>query len=299
MPMIRSGSARSTLSMMQRKATKYQKFLNLSNVFLLITSTILIFSAVILMKFYHVDKLDFWSSYFWVTPVLMIVLGVYTFLICVYGFLISGSENRSLLALYAFLLAIAFLAQLISIFTALEVRTKVAQANVGLVAVNEDLAKYGVDAGVTSKWDTLQTDLHCCGGNNFLTGYNDYRNTPIGRNSSIPDSCCHQRTVGCGNGIFRLQEAEIRNRVFMDGCLTILKDRLENDVIPMMIVYACVGVLLAIVELVTVVLACAYIAQITRKINREDKMWRHGTADHENDGDVIDHLRSDKNETMC
>lgn len=75
MPLLRTGSAKSTLSMMQRKATKYQKFLNLSNVFLLITSTILIFSAVILIKFYHIDKLDFWSGYFWVVPVLMIILG--------------------------------------------------------------------------------------------------------------------------------------------------------------------------------------------------------------------------------
>jgi hypothetical protein len=67
--------------MMQRKATKYQKFLNLSNVFLLITSTILIFTAIVLMKFYHVDKLDFWSAYFGIVPAYMIILGVYTFLV--------------------------------------------------------------------------------------------------------------------------------------------------------------------------------------------------------------------------
>ncbi|TRY78926.1 hypothetical protein TCAL_12183 [Tigriopus californicus] len=296
MALMRSGSARSTLSMMQRKATKYQKFLNLSNVFLLITSTILIFSAVILIKFYHINKLDFWSSYFWVAPILMIVLGVYTFLVCVYGFLISGSENRALLALYALLLSIAFITQLISIFTAMEVRTKVAQSNIGSVAVNDDLSKYGEDWSVSSKWDDLQADLHCCGGNNFLTGYNDYRNTPIGKNFSVPDSCCHNRVAGCGQGIFRFQEADIRNRIFLDGCLTILKDKLETDVIPMMIVYACIGVLLAIVELITVVLACAYVAQITRKIQREEKMWRHGSADRNGDDDVVDTLN---HETMC
>ena len=72
---------------------------------------------------------------------------------------------------------------------------------------------------------------------------------------------------------------------------------LQDDVIPMMIVYACIGVVLAIVELITIVLACAYIAQITRKINREDKMWRHGTADHNNDQDCTDALN--RGETMC
>ena len=58
-------SGKSTLSLYQRRSTKYQKFLNLSNVFLLITSTILIFSAIILIKFYHIDHLTFWSAYFW------------------------------------------------------------------------------------------------------------------------------------------------------------------------------------------------------------------------------------------
>jgi hypothetical protein len=139
MPLLRSGSAVSTLSTMQRNATKYQKYLNLSNVFLLITSTILIFSAVILMKFYHIDKLDFWSAYFAIVPVYMIVLGLYTFLVCIFGFLISGSESRGLIAGFAVLLTIAFLAQLGSIFTALELRTTVAQENHGAATVNKDL----------------------------------------------------------------------------------------------------------------------------------------------------------------
>ena len=117
--------AKSTLSMMQRKATRYQKYLNLSNVFLLITSTILIFTAVILMKFYHVDKLDFWSVYCWLVPVFMITLGVYTFLVCIFGFFTSGSENRHMIMGYAVLLALAFLAQLASIFMAMELRTEV------------------------------------------------------------------------------------------------------------------------------------------------------------------------------
>ena len=111
MGMFRSGGAQSTLSLMQRRTTKYQKFLNVSNVFLLITSTILIFSAAILIKFYHLSKLDFWSTYFWMVPYLMIVLGTYTFLVTVFGFLISGSENRALLIAYAALLSVAFLVQ--------------------------------------------------------------------------------------------------------------------------------------------------------------------------------------------
>jgi hypothetical protein len=175
MVMRRSGSAKSTLSMMQRKATQYQKYLNLSNVFLLITSTILIFSAIILIKFYHIDKLAFWSSYFSIVPMLMIILGVYTFLVCIYGFAISHSENRMLIAVYAGLLILAFIAQLGSIFTALELRTTVAHGDSATTSVNDELNSYGVDSTVTANWDNLQRDLHCCGGHGFQTGYTDYR----------------------------------------------------------------------------------------------------------------------------
>ncbi len=173
MPLLRSGSARSTLSMMQRRTTKYQKFLNLSNVFLLITSTILIFSAVILMKFYHLDKLNFWSSYFSIVPILMIVLGLYTFLVCVYGFAISHSENRVLIGVYAGLLVIAFVAQLGSIFTALELRTTISY-DVDPLA-SEELMHYGVNSTVTANWDDMQRDMHCCGGLGSHDGYNSYR----------------------------------------------------------------------------------------------------------------------------
>ncbi len=71
----------------------------------------------------------------------MVSLGVYTFLVCIFGFLISGSENRGLIAGFAALLAIAFLAQLGSIFTALELRTLVAEAQGGTGTVYEDLRK--------------------------------------------------------------------------------------------------------------------------------------------------------------
>ena len=296
MVLRRSGSAKSTLSMIAKRATKYQKFLNLSNVFLLIASTILVFSAVILIKFYHIDKLDFWSTYFMIVPLLMIVLGVYTFIVCVYGFLISGSERRLLLVIYALLLCIAFFAQLASIFTALELRTTVAGPTVTANAVNEDLRRYGIDSGITSKWDDLQEDMQCCGGSNFDTGYTDYRNTPIGRNSSVPDSCCHTPTPGCGKDIFRENEENVRTKIFVHGCITMLKNKLDNDVIPMMIVYAVIGVILALVEMITIVLASAFVAQIGRKRRREEKMFRHGNAGADYNDDVTDALN---HETVC
>ena len=47
----------------------------------------------------------------------------------------------------------------------------------------------------------------------------------------------------------------------------------------MMVVYTCVGILLAIIELICVVLACAYIAQINRRTsNYSAGIWRYADA---------------------
>jgi hypothetical protein len=92
----------------------------------------------------------------------------------------------------------------------------------------------------------------------------DHRSTPIGANFSVPDSCCHTPSPGCGLYLFKDSLDQILNRIFVDGCLTLLQYNLENDVVPMMVAYAVIGVILALIELITIVLASAYVAQITR-----------------------------------
>jgi hypothetical protein len=39
-------------------------------------------------------QLDFWSMWFYINPTFMIGLGIFTFAVSVYGFLISNQENR-------------------------------------------------------------------------------------------------------------------------------------------------------------------------------------------------------------
>ena len=74
----------------------------------------------------------------------MIILGFYTFGVCFFGFAISGSERKILIAVYAVLLAIAFVAQLGSIFVSLELRSVIEQEKVTAAAVNEDLVIFFV-----------------------------------------------------------------------------------------------------------------------------------------------------------
>merc|ERR1719251_713822 len=125
---------------------------------------------------------------------------------------------------------------------------------------------YGQDDTVTYNWDWMQRDLRCCGGINYDNGFTDWDSILGG---SVPDSCCHQVSEHCGNQI--ISRSQSNSNVFLDlniwkdGCIEILMVKMRNDVVPMLMVYAGVGVILAIVELITVVLACAYVAQISRR----------------------------------
>merc|ERR1711953_1449668 len=67
-------------------------------------------------------QLAFWSWYFYALPMCMLVLGLYTFAVSVYGFLISTRESKGLISLIAVFLSIAFLGQIFSVWTAIELR---------------------------------------------------------------------------------------------------------------------------------------------------------------------------------
>jgi len=274
-----------SLGTWKARSTKYQKFLNLSHVILLIFSTIIVFTAVVLIKFYHISKLDFWSTWFYINPTLMIVLGLYTFAVSVYGFLISNNEQRFLISLTAVFLSLAFLAQIFSVFSAMELRNIIKTEVIDPGAIRDEMKFYGVEGheDITDKWDEMQRQLRCCGGERFDNGYTDWRSVGLGYKDSkaVPDSCCHEEKEGCGREKSTVRVGDTSAGIYKDGCLAILKIKLKDEVEPLMIVYACVGVLMAIVELITVVLACAYVAQINRRRRREEMFSRAGTAAHD------------------
>jgi len=285
MPIVR-GSSMMSLGTWTARSTKYQRFLNLSNVFMLIMSTVLLFTSGILIFFYHLTKLDFWSWYFYACPMCMLALGLYTFAVSVYGFLISNKESRGLISLVAIFFSIAFLAQLFSVFTAFELRNLINRERT--YNFRQNLEKYETDEDVRSNWDAMQTNLRCCGGDQFERGYQDWSflGSQGGRTGGedVPDSCCHEVGPNCGKQ--KLAQANEGTWVgdlgiWKDGCLAILHIKLRDDVRPILIVYSGIGVLLAIVELITVVLACSYIAQISRRRRRNELFSRAATANDE------------------
>ena len=105
--------------------------------------------------------LKFWDEKFMVAPYLMLAIGIFKFIVSLYGFAITHSEQRGLLITFAVFLAIAFVGQIASIFIFWEVRMLVKQGNVGAQSAQKELRFYGQkgNEAITSSWDHMQQHL--------------------------------------------------------------------------------------------------------------------------------------------
>ncbi len=123
MGLRRSDSAKTTLSMYITRSTKYQRWLGILNVLLLLGSLTLGFAGQILKVTYYMDRLDMISQYFGILPWLLIIVGAVAFVVSSFGFIFSATvESRALLFTYAAACIGLCLMQFYTIFVAMESR---------------------------------------------------------------------------------------------------------------------------------------------------------------------------------
>jgi hypothetical protein len=230
--------------------------------------------------------LQFWDMSFALTPIMMIAMGVYTFVICVYGFLISDRESRPALILMAILLAVACLAQLTSIGFAMTVHMTINRENIPIEGAYDDMKYYNIPGyeDVTSRWDRLQSDLGCCGAHGWHKGFLDWKrakftepglSTLDGGRQNVPDSCClREEAINCGV----INDDRMDKEYYKHGCMTKLEIKLKEEVAPIILGYIFVSAALALLEIITVALASAYVAQISRRMKAEDMFSRPADA---------------------
>ncbi|QQP57553.1 Tetraspanin, partial [Caligus rogercresseyi] len=101
-------------------------------------------------------------------------------------------------------------------------------------------------------------EYSCCGGYRWSHGYMDWKATEMGaRKNSVPDSCCLNVSPQCGANVFDITDPrKVIGKIHIHGCLTMMFTRLESHVQLILIVFAVVGGLLAIMELLGVVMTC-------------------------------------------
>jgi len=226
-------------------------------------------------------QLDFWDNMFVITPWLMLGLGAWTLIVGVYGFAISHHENRPALVFMALFLTVAFLFQGGAVWYALEL-PNVAVSSTPAGRGSSQVQQYGHPGypEVQVKWDTIQARLRCCGGSESMNvGHQDYRSATFFQNqrrNAVPDSCCKISTPNCGNG--KLNDNDIDSDIYKDGCVAVIVELLKNEVSLVLKIYSIAGSVMAVLELITVVLACAFTAQISRRIKRKNGLSRPACA---------------------
>jgi hypothetical protein len=261
-----SNSLKSSLKSAKHKAAQFERYILFLTWFLMVFSIVTIFYSFLLIRWYFMPNLYFWDATFVLAPYTLLGVGLFTFLISLYGILIQGSDKRKWFAIFAILVTIAFIGQLGSTYFLWQVKTLVSLGAVGGSQVIQSLSLYQRDPSVTQSWDRMQTSLMCCGGDSWHTGYQNYQSTPIGQNrDSVPDSCCINQIEGCGKGMFNLSPQAIRQKIFVHGCVEVLRRLLENEVLAVIPIFAAVSLLVALLEIIVIALASAFVAQITRR----------------------------------
>jgi len=260
----------------------YQPLLWGLNLLLLCASTAMLYLGSVLVNFYLLPSLWLFSENFATVPHLIIAIGVMLFFFSIFGFVAAASKNRILLAVYASLMGVVFLLQLASIFTSIDFRNELDVERVLSFQhpeVDDDMAAYWTDPEVKERWDTLQRDFQCCGaggGQGWHTGYKSWeRAVTLSQRSHIkgkgvPTSCClmEENCQQENDSIFKDLHPE--RTIYVHGCMTVLTRRLRRDVLPLLLTYIGCAVLLALLQILSLVLASAYAAAISRKNKRPE-----------------------------
>ena len=134
---------------------------------IILCSIVLIVYGSIFMEFYFLDKLENWLYNTMVLPFYMITLASVTLVLGLIGVLLSripnGFRNTVIRKVFALFLAVAFIGQIALIYINVETRINSSDFN----PLHKDLKDYGQVDSITSVWNELQSNLHCCGANGY------------------------------------------------------------------------------------------------------------------------------------
>ena len=159
---------------------------------------------------------------------------------------------------------------------------------------------YWENENIQSKWDNLQRHFQCCGVLHLQMGYLDWdqHRKVNGSRHGVPDSCCLVETENCGDKDSIFSDQHPQEKIFLHGCLAVLKEKLLRDISPVLFIFSACAVVLALITFLALVLVGAYSAAIIRKI-RQSNQEKNEKAPHKpetnsNDGKCLDILDSEK-----
>ena len=193
------------------------------------------------------------SDRFVATPVLMVISSSLSILVAIYGFIALHKKQVTIyLVLAGLSLLVLLLLLLAAVFSFLLIATVDSQIN--KVNVEAELSEAAQDSTAMAVWDSLQIRYKCCGGR----GNRGYTEWEAHLNGTYPDSCCTVKYPDCGRQAIRTAES-VFERIHVRGCITTIKQALEEYVVPLLLAWGVIGVIVVVAEMM-IILLCLLLA---------------------------------------
>jgi CD63 antigen len=205
---------------------------------------------------------DFLGSPYLNSSIIFIIIGCVILVLAFFGCCGACTENACMLYTYATLMALILLVEIGLAVTIYVFRGNARKfVSLGMVQgmQNYPINKQDSHVGVKETWDTMESDLKCCGVKSYL----DWKATNFGKTGNVPDSCCKVFTDNCGQGILNLNNKTAANTVYTEGCFTKFESLVLSNVGPM----AGIGVGVAVFQVLVVIVSCFLATNMRRKDN--------------------------------
>lgn len=215
------------------------------NFFFVLTGVIIISVGVSAKAYFNEFDHLLDDKYFYISD-LLIVIGVIIFFIAFFGCCGAAKENACLTTTFSTLLIVIFVLEALVGIGGVVLRHKTEEFLEE--TLNKSMSKYNNDSEITATWDVVQSQMHCC-------GINNYTDWLVGDNKSLPLSCCQIPAGTRGN--FSCTP-NVTDTLYREGCLEMFGDYIRDNTSSIEIV----GITLAIVQLLGIILSCYLAKQI-------------------------------------
>jgi hypothetical protein len=286
--------------MFSTRRGKYQKALGIMNVYIMLSSLTMLIMGAGLMRGLHMDKiyvpseegtLDSLSSY-GKLPYVLLGVGMATFVLATLGFLFLELEKKLPLIVYACLLGLLVFSQFFLVYVTIDANNKIAISSQRLIQneLENGMKLYLKvdDSRFRDNWNTIQHDFRCCGFRSGYTGGEDYLTltsnalknfTIVADERCVPESCCIQdeKDSGgvlcqkrdrqdCGKTSSKTQKDTWKmKQVNIRPCPHVIQEMYDNILPNLFVFIGILGGLNILVEVITIALASAFVAQIARR----------------------------------
>eukprot|EP00091_Calanus_sinicus_P024462 TRINITY_DN8789_c0_g1_i6.p1 TRINITY_DN8789_c0_g1~~TRINITY_DN8789_c0_g1_i6.p1 ORF type:complete len:243 (-),score=101.21 TRINITY_DN8789_c0_g1_i6:70-798(-) len=190
------------------------------------------------------DYLNFLGDNYVNTPIFVIILGGVILAISLFGCCGAYQENKCLIYTYSAVLFIILIAQIAAGIAAFALKGDL-KAEI-TKNMNTGMKNYGAEGfeGVTTTWDLVQKELHCCGVETFA----DWKNaTETFKDGAVPDSCCKGgQAEGCGKAPVD------QEKIYTEGCFSLFSDEFNSN----LTIVGAVALGIAVGELIAIGFAC-------------------------------------------